>query len=120
MKTLKTLKLIISGLLLSASVFLATAAMPTHSGDGKPELQQLGELPHRSDMQRWNPKQCHREQNMLSSRRRKLLALLGRQLPVSRPKQLPRPQRYIFKPHLNIKDDSQVFCRTKPFSLRDR
>jgi hypothetical protein len=42
MKTVKTLKLIISGLLLSASMFLATAAMPMHSGDGKTELQQLG------------------------------------------------------------------------------
>jgi hypothetical protein len=42
MKTVKTLKLIFSSLFLSASMFLATAAMPIHSGDGKPELQQAG------------------------------------------------------------------------------
>jgi hypothetical protein len=42
MKTMKTLKLIISGFLLSASMFLATAATPLHPGDGKAELRQLG------------------------------------------------------------------------------
>ena len=42
MKTVKTLKLIISCLLLSASMFLATAATPLRPGDKNAELRQFG------------------------------------------------------------------------------
>jgi hypothetical protein len=38
----KTLKLIIAGPLLSASMFLASAATPLRPGDGNAELRQFG------------------------------------------------------------------------------
>jgi hypothetical protein len=42
MKTVKTPKLIIAGLLLGASMFLATAATPLRPRDGNTELRQFG------------------------------------------------------------------------------